>query len=66
MCRKYYCPCDVKNKKATDMYRQIPEDDVNIYKRTNNQTIIKYEFIYFHNDESINLYNNFSSCYDDV
>ena len=56
----------MKNQQGLDQYRNLPEQKLNDYKRTNNETIIKYDYLYFHNDESIQLYNNFSSCYDDV
>jgi len=35
-------------------------------KRTNNSTNTRYEFLYFHDDTSISLYNNFTSCYTDI
>ena len=66
MCRQFYCPCDTKNEVALQFYRDLDEDIANKQKRSSTGISKKYEQIYFHSDESIKLYNDFETCYNDI
>jgi hypothetical protein len=66
MCRQFYCPCDSNNQVAFDVYGSVNEKIANAQWRTISGVSKKYEQIYFHSDESIKLYNDYETCYNDI